>query len=709
MCGIAGILRIHPPGQAPPPPWVAIPEAWLDILDESVKHRGPDGHGRFRDRAVRPDGSVVDVAFVHRRLSIIDHAGGHQPMVLRGTGLPAGRAFSQDTGHKPGATPDAEAYRRTAEHALNPCPRCAALGRGTIAVVFNGCIYNHRELRKELQAAGHEFSTDHSDTEVLVHGWGEWSERSFRKLEGMFGGGVWDSAAGALMTFRDQCGEKPLYLAQTTGGTDLHAAFASTYAGVATVRARWAVPYERQVSPPALRSWLRFGYATEPLYDTCLEAPAFAFSSAASTGLECAEFDLAEFPDEIDSGRFGRFSPPRDTPIAPEGLDALLRRAVVSRLESDVPLGCFLSGGVDSSLVSLYAKEQLPSLQTFTVRMPVHEYDESAYAAAVAVRLGTRHSTLECDAAPAHDLPRLIRQLGLPFGDSSLLPTYWVSRAARSLVSVALSGDGGDELFAGYDRYRAAGWIGVLGGRLGAGLRPVAPAVGAGGDPKSRASRALRFLAAMTQGGYDDLIAVFPEPSLRRLGLGPRERQPLGPRPVLFGRRAIDDAILHDLLWYLPGDLLRKSDTASMTVALEVRAPFLDRALVDAALRAPIQDLMPRGQRKGLLRAVARKYFPPEIVDRPKQGFAIPIGEWFRSDYGGMRQLLLDHLNGPEPFGPDSLGINGMIKMDFVKQMLREHDDAGVKSIWPWKGRDHSQRLYMLLVLSIWAKWLGGL
>lgn len=171
----------------------------------------------------------------------------------------------------------------------------------------------------------------------------------------------------------------------------------------------------------------------------------------------------------------------------------------------------------------------------------------------------------------------------------------------------------------------------------------------------------------------------------------------------------LQDALLEDFNNYLPEDLMTKSDTASMAVALEVRSPFLSRALIDACLAEPLSSLMTGGQRKGLLREVARAYLPSEVIDRPKQGFAVPIGDWFRTDYGGMRQLLRDRLLGPEPFGPDSLGINSLINMRFVSQLLQEHDDAGSASLWPWKGRDHSQRLYMLLVLSIWAKWLGSL
>ncbi|MEO1279985.1 MAG: asparagine synthase-related protein, partial [Planctomycetota bacterium] len=200
-----------------------------------------------------------------------------------------------------------------------------------------------------------------------------------------------------------------------------------------------------------------------------------------------------------------------------------------------------------------------------------------------------------------------------------------------------------------------------------------------------------------------ELLAIFQAPDLQRLitSLDGESLQREQFRPEA-------DPLRSDFQNYLPNDLLRKTDTASMAVALEVRAPFLARDLVDTALRTPLNVLMPRGERKGLLKQVARKYLPDHIVDRPKQGFAIPIGRWFREDYGGLRQLLYDHLASADPFpGLGDAGIQ--INMGFVQQLLREHDAAGEKSINPWHGRDHSQRLYMLLVLSIWAKWLHGL
>jgi asparagine synthase (glutamine-hydrolysing) len=261
-------------------------------------------------------------------------------------------------------------------------------------------------------------------------------------------------------------------------------------------------------------------------------------------------------------------------------------------------------------------------------------------------------------------------------------------------VTVALTGDGADELFFGYRRYVAA----RLMRRYGLILRriPLPLIRGAGAD--SLRGRLHRMSEAAQANGYSDLRAIFPQPLLSQLmpNSPPRLRDDVG--DAHSPEEAASRARRFDVGTYLPDDILRKTDTAAMAVALETRAPFLEPELATAALVAGPAALMPRGQRKGLLRQVARKYLPAEIVDRPKQGFAIPIGEWFRTDYGGMKQLLMDHLNSTEPWGPPSLGID--LNMTFVRRMLDEHMS---------ERRDHSQRLYMLLVLSIWAKWLGGL
>jgi len=757
MCGIAGILRVHPPGTPPPPPELAIPESWLDILDDSIKHRGPDGQGRFRDRAIRADGSIVDVALVHRRLSILDHAGGAQPMVSMSTSAlradpsrslisstSSSSSFSsappRDTvQQKFGGISVGSENQRTYSYQGLPLPvifhgkpndavnyqtLAPAATNDTIAVVFNGCVYNHRELRKELQGLGHEFVTDHSDTEVLVHGWREWKEGICARIEGMFAFIIWDATNGQLAVARDRFGEKPLYFRHRREGPYV-LAVASGCPGLNALPlgldALATSPQADSGFDRTLNCWLRFGHASiPPLRAVGVIVPGnicFAKQQTARPGVR----EIRWVPGQASWRRWAPIRYPRTWHPPVDRIDELLGRAVRDRLEADVPVGCFLSGGIDSSLISLHAHRHQRDVIAYTMRMPDPRIDESATASVTARHIGLKHVILECEQRPAQDLVKAIHQLGLPFGDSSLLPTHWICRAAsRAGIKVALAGDGGDELFGGYRRYTAAHLLGHLGIFRHA-LRLLPWLAQPDPQPDSARSSRARLVNAAIHCGYDDLLAIFPEPLMRHLGF--TNPLPRSMKTALAVRRFIMDlvspptewltksrtghAIGRDLTTYLPEDILRKTDTASMMIPLEVRSPFLDRELSDTAMRTRISHLMPHNQRKGLLRAVARKYFPPEIVDRPKQGFAIPIGEWFRSDFGQMRQLLLDHLLSPEPFGFDSLGINAVINMNFVRQMLKEHDDAGGRSVWPWKGRDHSQRLYMLLVLSIWAKWFS--
>jgi asparagine synthase (glutamine-hydrolysing) len=405
---------------------------------------------------------------------------------------------------------------------------------------------------------------------------------------------------------------------------------------------------------------------------------------------------------------------PRET-HAQADFEQLIETAVATRLESDVPLGCFLSGGVDSSLIAHFAKEHKNDLRTFTVRMPDERYDESAHAEEVAEHLGTDHVTIDLDLLadgqsaignrqsedspmrnpnaecrmpsavpinPAQDLTHLITILGQPFGDSSILPTYWVSKAARQHVTVALSGDGGDELFMGYERYMAARHL----NRHRRLLQWIPRRWLRGTHPKSRWHK-LGRLGEMARDlrtlGIAAMESIFTQHQLYDL-LGDRAREPVK-QPA--GRDPMQSLRQFDLTSYLPDDLLCKVDTASMAVALEVRCPFLDRDLVQAALAAPTWQLAPSGKRKGLLRDIARKYLPDSIVDRPKMGFAIPIGEWFRNDFGGMKSLLVDHLTGDASLDPLPL------RREAVKRLVDEHLSEEY---------DHGQRLFALLTLAMW-------
>ncbi|MCH7793478.1 MAG: asparagine synthase (glutamine-hydrolyzing) [Planctomycetes bacterium] len=577
-------------------------------------------------------------------------------------------------------------------------------------MVFNGCIYNHRELRRELEAAGHVFTTDHSDTEVLVHGWRQWGADVIDHLDGMYAVAIWDAQSCSLVVFRDPFGEKPLYTLNDDPRDPHDIAFASTPAALVRLQ------YASDLGTPGVQDarhvagWIQFGWAQgfTTLRGITGEVAGMARSLISAKTHTTSDDD--ETAPELSSGsRWLTFMNDLNGRPTLDAVDHALREAVHSRIEADVPIGCFLSGGIDSALVTRYAAEKVHDLTAFTVRMPSAVYDESEAARQTAACLDIRHEILDCQARPASDLVELIHELGLPFGDSSLLPSLWVNRAARQTFKVALTGDGGDELFLGYDRHRALALLSIL-SRLPAPLRrTLANHVSPGRSPRSIRTRASRLLAAAGYRGYKELTAIFPTPMLDALGFDPSTPHHDGLTTPSHGSLGRTVALRFDRAFYLPEDLLRKSDTASMHVALEARAPMLARGIVEQVINASVSSLMPNGQRKGLLRRVARRYFPPEIVDRPKMGFAIPIGDWFRNDFGSMRQLLYDHLESSEPFGPDALGINGMINMDFVRRMLREHDAAGEKSLWPWHGRDHSQRLYMLLVMSIWAKWLGGL
>lgn len=652
MCGIAGIMRIGPFVS----PEVAIPDRWLDALDAPIAARGPDGSGRWRTRSPGPDANITHVALLHRRMAILDISGGSQPMV----------------------TP-----------ALND-------GTGEVAVTFNGCIYNHRALRTELAGLGHTFTTDHSDTETLLFGHRQWGRALHERLEGMYAAGIWDGADRSLVLMRDLAGEKPLYFAEIratgkdgereTTGTVVFASSAA--AAFAVLRAmqrdaesqnwsesqRAALNRELEIDPSTMRHWLAFGWG---------EGTPWVGIRELKPG-QIAWFDSL--------GRTGRrrqsieMEAKRSLPLDSASTWSLIQSSVEQRLEADVPLGCFLSGGLDSGLIAAAAQGALSKrgerLKTFTMRMPDAAYDESELAAATAAMLGTEHTTLNIEGDPAgrvgSDLKALIQWMGLPFGDSSLLPTYWLSRAVKDRVKVALSGDGGDELFAGYERHAVAPWLKRLRPMLRlAGVLPLSS-----GNPRTRAAKMARLCDAARHSGYADLVAIFPTRDMRRLV---RSDAPSAAFSVPQAPH------FRDLETYLPGDLLRKVDSASMRVALEVRAPLLDRDLIYRAAATPLHVLMRGGKRKGMLREAARGVLPDAVLSARKAGFAIPIGAWFRAP-GPLRETLRESLLDAQSFADIGMEIN----MGHVERLLKEHD-AGT--------RDHAQRLFGLLSIATWNQW----
>ena len=628
MCGIGGILLPRHRDATASPGHL---EPLLARLDDAVRPRGPDGQGRFASDSTH---------LIHRRLSIIDHAGGGQPMTLDDAGA---------------------------------LWNAGSASRAASSLAFNGCIYNHRDLRRELEAAGERFATDHSDTEVLARAIRRWWTDALPRLEGMFAVAAWrrlDDGVEELLLARDQCGEKPLHYLPLDGGV----AFSSSAAPLLAI-SNQRNPRPTGEDAACLARWLAWGFCDRPLRGVHELRPGswLCFDSRSSRSHGC----FGHRPQTMAATA---------EPLTVDRVESMLRSAVHARLEADVPLGCFLSGGVDSSLIAAFAREARPDLATFCVAMPQATHDESEHARRVAGLLGTRHRTLECSTDAAADLCRLINGLGLPMGDSSLLPTHWVSVAAREHVKVALSGDGGDELFRGYRRHQAA--------RL---LRRFGPLLRIAGKATIRFHGGLgeagRLLGAAAGLGYPQIgMVVRPEILTDLLG-EPLAVAGLRDAEEAWRREGVMDAPWWDFACYLPGDLLRKVDAASMATALEVRCPMLDSRLVRACLGASEASLMPGGERKGLLRAVARRQLPADVVDRPKQGFAVPLARWFREDFGGLGTLLGDALGGVDPFPENVLGFR--VDRRSVGRMVDEHQGLV---------RDHSQGLFALLSLSLWCR-----
>ncbi|MBI1337088.1 MAG: asparagine synthase (glutamine-hydrolyzing) [Phycisphaera sp.] len=621
MCGIAGIVRFD--------------DQPIDLgravaMRDQLRHRGPDGQGQsVHDRCV----------FVHTRLSIIDLFSGNQPM------------------HVP-------------QHGES----------GELTLIFNGEVYNHRALRKQLEALGHRFMSDHCDTEVLLHGYRQWGTELPKHLHGMFAFAIWDNLERSLFLSRDRAGKKPLYYSQRQG----ELVFGST---AATVVSGLGPGCEVKVRPSALWQYLNLGFTFEnSLLEGVVEVPAAHWVRFDSHGKNKTERYWRTPPISRTSTSLG----------AAEATREVLSEAVAKRLEADVPLGCFLSGGIDSSLIAAIAQKKLTQsgkgpLHTFSVAMNDLHYDESPYARMVAQHIGSRHTELVAQPHPnvIDDLKTLIHHSGEPTADSSILPTYWLSKTTREHVKAVLSGDGGDELFGGYDRYRAMRTLERHAWWMRAMPKTLLPSA----SDRSVRARLRRLLhAAEAEGSADRylrMVHLFDSEGLRQLA--PDLHAHFADQVILedwLGDEAPEQAAMRwDLEHYLRYDLLRKIDRASMAVSLEVRCPMLDTQVLDLAGHLPTSVLMPDGRGKGLLRQVAVDWLPSKIVHRQKKGFALPIGAWLR---GVLREPLGNYLlsGGLETYG---------LTKSFIEKCYNEHMS---------EQRSHTHRLFGLLTLSIWHNWI---
>ncbi len=553
---------------------------------------------------------------------------------------------------------------------------------GEIVAVFNGEIYNFQALREELAAKGHQVSGT-GDTPIIPHLYEEHGERFVERLHGMFALALWDGRRQRLVLARDRVGKKPLLWTRLGDGT---LAFASE------LKALMKLPgVPRELDLAALDAYLALQYVPGP--------------GTALRGVHKLPPGHVLVAD-ADGERIERYWEPKPAELRlseDEWLDRVrgtVREAVRKRLVADVPLGALLSGGIDSSIVvSQMAQLQSEAVRTFSVGFSDARYDEREYARLVARRYGTVHEEVLLEPDAAELLPRLAAAYDEPLGDSSALPTYLVSEVARRAVTVALVGDGGDEAFAGYERYRAYALAGRLervvpAGVLRTGARSLRALPSGRRELRAPAVRAARFLdaaAAAPAERYGRLMEIFPpvlrealwtDESLAHIGRPATAAELLGapPAPGITGLQLLD------VTTYLPGDLLYKADIASMACSLELRAPFLDHEVLELGLGLP-DSLKVRGARgKVALRRAFAADLPPEILKLGKRGFGVPVARWFRTD---LRDLAGDLLLG------ERASSRGLFRREAVETLLSDHVAGRA---------DHAARLWSLVMLELWQQ-----
>ncbi len=604
-----------------------------DVLQRmcgAMVHRGPDAEGLWTD----PEAGVY---LGHRRLSILDLATGDQPM------------WTAD---------------------------------GGLGVVFNGEIYNHRELRRELEGLGHRFVTDHADTEVLLHGYRQWGPDCVHRLNGMWAFALYDRGQGELFLSRDRFGKKPLFYTLQNGAF----AFASELTALARHPA-----LECATDRLALKKYFAYGYIPAPysLYRRIHKLPAghslcFRLAGGALSTWRYWDFVIDPFPEV----------PRRAEEAWGEEIRRLLREAVKRRLVADVPLGVFLSGGIDSSSITAFASEAVGPgmLKTFSVGFEEKSFDETPYARQVAALFRTNNHHAVLSVEKGRDLlPQIAAMLDEPMGDSSLLPTFLLCRETRKVVTVALAGDGGDELFAGYDPYRALGLA-----RLYSALAPrplhravqmavaALPVVHRNMSLDFRLKRSLRglsyprklwnavWLGALEPADLDDLFA-------EKTDLEEVYAEAIAAWDACPQDDLVDKTLQFYTKLYLQDDILVKADRASMMNSLEVRAPYLDIDLVDFVRRIPHRYKYRFGRTKHILKKALEPVLPREILYRPKKGFGMPVGRWFQEGH-----LSVD-VNGFPPF----------LNRDFVFRSLARHQAKRI---------DDRAFLWNAWLLSAWGR-----
>ena len=614
MCGIAGLV-LH--GNETP----NIEQ--LQLMGESMRYRGPDDEGIFTDS---------HIGLVHRRLSIRDLSpAGHCPMASK---------------------------------------------NGGIQVVFNGEIYNWRELRKELEDNGFVFSSK-SDSEVIVHGYELWGEGIFPRLRGMFAIAIWDVSRQNLLLARDRTGEKPLYYLSTHYGF----AFASTLLSLKT----WHQAC--QLDPVALACHLSHSFipASHTVWvGTQVLPPAHILNIA--VGQAPVLHRYWDMPCVTPTRRHWRNSY--------SAVESSLLDSVNRCLDADVPVGVFLSGGVDSSLVAALASRHQPGIDAFSLGFSESRYSELPNARHVAEHLGLTHHTIQMDVNDVVNyLPHLIVQYGQPFGDASAVPSYMVARLARQHVKVCLSGDGGDESFGGYWRVQSGIYAARYGEIIPRSVREyLIPRISSLFGNLGRRWAAMNDMSLAPPGAcytnsesWFGMLADVAGPNLL-----PALQTNLSALRVGRAQKRPEASVMQKLLYddfqvQLPDAYLTKVDVASMAASLEVRSPFLDQQVIELAWNLPDSAKLNFGRRKWLLKRIAASYVPASEVYRPKKGFSMPLSEWFRGKLGMVLEHLLENSVAAE---------ENWIRLQPIHNSLDSHRN----------GENHATRLWLILWLELWFR-----
>ena len=668
MCGLAGFL-----GQAGDAQALAVRG---QAMADAIVHRGPDDAGVWVD-------APAGLCLAHRRLAIVDLSpAGHQPMASVG-------------------------------------------GRHVLA--FNGEIYNHLDIRRQLQAAGvHTAWRGHSDTETLLRAIEHWGiEAALQRTVGMFAIALWDRAQRTLHLARDRFGEKPLYYGWLGG------AQAPAFVFGSELKALRAHPgFDNPVSREALALYMRYLYVPAPhtihqglfkLEPGCLLSIGLPLPALPTAALRApaqhGSLRLARWWSLADAVQAGAADPIDDDGAAVDALQQALSRAIDEQSLADVPLGAFLSGGVDSSaIVALMQAQSSRPVKTFTIGFEEAGFDESPHARAVAQHLGTEHHELFVTAAESQAvIARLPAMYDEPFADSSQIPTHLVCAAARQRVTVALSGDAGDELFGGYNRYL---WGPRLWRRLGALPYPARQALAgvmgslsvatwdrlgapfqrrtAGTAGVARVGEKLHKLARSIRGVHDAdglyrrLVSEWQDPAAVVRSDSGALREPATLLDDALPASGLDELpqrmMYLDSLSYLPDDILCKVDRAAMAVSLETRVPFLDHRVAELAWRLPLHMKIRDGQGKWALRQVLYRHVPRALIERPKQGFGMPVGQWLRGPLRGWAEPLLDSAR---------LAAEGFFHPAPIRAKWAQH----------LSGRgDHTAALWAVLMFQAWLE-----